>query len=427
MKQLYLFCILSIISCQWGVSQTYTATGGPANPGGSCFCMTVANETATGVWEDNNLTLSDFQNASSDLTWDAEIYLGDNDAGGHGMAFVLQTEGPVAGGNGGAPLGYGGASAIVPSIAVEIDTNPNGFDAVADDHLAVHLNGDHKVMASGSSAIALPNMEDDAYHQFVAVWHYDNTTPANSSLTVTIDGTHSISYQMDPASLFSGGIPIYAGFTAGTNGLATNTQKVSFGLPGGSHSCSTVTFPVEFLSFEATSMENQLVGLVWETASEVNNDYFEILRSKDDVDWTVVAVVDGQGTSSELHRYQWTDEVPYNGMVFYQIRQVDYNGEFSFSEKLEIEVGDQMDLSLSFYPNPASDLVFLRIQEASMNHDYQAELYHPSGALIRRWGISVLEAHADHVQLDISGLARGTYLLKLGNQHSSINKKLMIR
>lgn len=426
MKHVYLLLSLLLVSFTVVFSQTYTVSGGSANPGGTCYCMTVQNETGTSVWEDNGLLLSDFQDTNNDLTWDMEIYLGTNDAGGHGMAFVIQTEGPSAGGNGGAPLGYGGTSGIVPSIAVEIDTNPNGFDATTDDHLAIHLNGDHKVMAPGTSAVSLPNMEDGAYHHLNAVWHYDNVTPANSSLSVTIDGSHSIVYQIDPASIFPAGPAVYVGFTAGTNGLATNNQKVSFGLPGGTGSCSVVTFPVEFASFEATTVGDHTIQLDWETASELNNDYFEILRSADDQSWYSIAVIDGQGSSQQTHAYQWKDDVPFSGKVFYQIKQVDFNGEFSFSDKLEMEVGRESAMNISLFPNPAKDLLTVRIRDIAEAGTYHVDLYRITGEQLRRYVWNNDSFGQTDIELDLTEYARGAYLLKIQSPRSHSVKKLIV-
>ncbi|MEM7368962.1 MAG: T9SS type A sorting domain-containing protein [Bacteroidota bacterium] len=404
------FILFLLISSSF--SQTYTMTNGVTNPSGDCYCMTSPGSFSAAVWEDNDLRLFDFQRSNKDLSWEFEVYLGTDDNGGHGMAFVIQGEGPDAAGNGGAPLGYGGTSAIIPSIAIEIDTNPNSFDPTTDDHMTVHLQGNHTNPATGTSEVSLPNMEDGAYHSFSVLWHYDDVTPSNSTLTATLDGIYTISYSFDPSFLFNSFNPIYVGFTSGVNAVATNDHKVSFGTPGDAGSCSAVSLPVEYVSFEASILQDKSVQLDWTTGIELNNDYFEVLRSVDGNLWETIAWVDGAGTRNEQTTYQIEDHRIFGGKRYYQLRQVDFNGDVSYSEIREVTIGFQSAIQIQAYPNPASSHVEVLLTLSDLNQQTLLSLYDLSGREVLRQLINNQMSHTHRIRLELGHLVPGLYYLK---------------
>jgi hypothetical protein len=94
-------------------------------------------------------------------------------------------------------------------------------------------------------------------------------------------------------------------------------------------SCAIV-LPVSWLSFTAERVENTSL-LQWETASEENNDYFAVERLNENGYYVTIGIVEGSGTTSQPHQYSFTDEMPYSGVNYYRIRQVDFNGQYTHS------------------------------------------------------------------------------------------------
>ncbi len=94
-------------------------------------------------------------------------------------------------------------------------------------------------------------------------------------------------------------------------------------------SCATV-LPVEWTEFSAAQVGND-VRLDWSTASEQGNDYFLIERLRGDGVFEIAGRVEGNGTTSQAHSYSWTDSEPGTGTIYYRLRQVDLNGQFSHS------------------------------------------------------------------------------------------------
>ena len=93
---------------------------------------------------------------------------------------------------------------------------------------------------------------------------------------------------------------------------------------------SYTPLPVELMSFTGMEYQNE-IQLNWTTATEVNNDYFEVERSLDAVHFDIIGKVAGGGTSSEVLKYQLIDPSPVAGINYYRLKQVDYDGTFEYS------------------------------------------------------------------------------------------------
>ncbi|MDF3077885.1 MAG: hypothetical protein K0S09_1774 [Sphingobacteriaceae bacterium] len=89
---------------------------------------------------------------------------------------------------------------------------------------------------------------------------------------------------------------------------------------------STETLPVSLTSFTGreTSYGSELS---WSTASEQNNSHFEILRSEDGQSFTKVGQVQGSNNSSATKLYSFTDKSAFMGINYYQLKQVDFDGQ----------------------------------------------------------------------------------------------------
>lgn len=110
-------------------------------------------------------------------------------------------------------------------------------------------------------------------------------------------------------------------------------------------------FPVELTSFEANVINND-VTLTWETATELNNYGFEIERKNENKDWEKIGFIEGNGSSNSKKYYFYSDKNLAYGKYLYRLKQIDNNGNFQFSNQVELEI-----TTLSFkvnqnYPNP---------------------------------------------------------------------------
>ncbi|MEZ4983947.1 MAG: hypothetical protein R2795_02725 [Saprospiraceae bacterium] len=111
--------------------------------------------------------------------------------------------------------------------------------------------------------------------------------------------------------------------------------------------------PISLISFDITKIQNKQVLLKWATASEVNNDYFEIQNSADGQQWHFVSKISGNGTTTTYQYYSFTDQKPLSGTSYYRIKQVDFDGQVSYTPIKSISV-DRLnnDRFLGIFPNP---------------------------------------------------------------------------
>jgi hypothetical protein len=230
---LALFFITSGIS---SYAQTgYVVNGSAAYLGADTWRLTPnAGSQGGSVWYQNYMSL----NFNFDFTFN--VYLGNNDGGADGIAFVMQPNSTGAGGVGGG-LGYQG---ITPSLAVEYDTYQN--DDPFYDHVAIQPNGNVNTNSGAyqyaSARADGGNIEDGLWHTTRIVWD-----AASNNLKVYFDGSLRLNYTGNIVSTIFGNNPnVYWGFTGATGG-ASNLQQ--FGL------VSTV-FQVAPLAITATSQMN---------------------------------------------------------------------------------------------------------------------------------------------------------------------------
>ena len=110
--------------------------------------------------------------------------------------------------------------------------------------------------------------------------------------------------------------------------------------------------PVELLSFTGVAKDNT-IRLKWSTATELNNDFFDVQRSRDGVEFESIGRVEGNGTTNSVTEYQFVDIDPGLGDNFYRLRQVDFDGTQEYHKIINVTNDFFMDgIEVAMYPNP---------------------------------------------------------------------------
>ncbi len=114
----------------------------------------------------------------------------------------------------------------------------------------------------------------------------------------------------------------------------------------------TAGIPVELINFTALAKDG-VVELSWETATEINNQRFEIERRSEITDFRTIGYLEGAGTTTEPKQYIYIDRYVEPGIHFYRLKQIDFNGSFEYSNEVEVNVTGELTFNLSQnYPNP---------------------------------------------------------------------------
>ena len=116
----------------------------------------------------------------------------------------------------------------------------------------------------------------------------------------------------------------------------------------------TNPLPITLLSFIASATDNEQVVIKWETATEINNDYFTIERSRDGINWEVIAIIDGAGNSSSEQNYTHYDDDPEYGTSYYRLKQTDFDGQYEYFEVVVVTTNSSEEFKIMLFPNPAA-------------------------------------------------------------------------
>jgi hypothetical protein len=200
-----------------------------------------------------------------------------------------------------------------------------------------------------------------------------------------------------------------------------------------SDDASTVALPVEMVLFTA-STSGLNAQLHWSTATEVDNDGFEIERrsvgSESIGQWLKVGFVPGAGTSSSPHQYSYADQGLAQGRYDYRIKQIDRNGSFKYSSAAQVEVGTapkEFTLSQS-YPNPFNPSTTVEFSVAR-NDRAVVRVFNVLGQEVATLFDGTAEAGKLYqARFDASRMSSGMYFVQLqSNGQSKMQKMVFLK
>jgi hypothetical protein len=258
---------------------------------------------------------------------------------------------------------------------------------------------------------------------------YWPSTPAGCAVTTTITGVPAgiITYCVMPNSPFNNvnGYPqiicAYQCVNNANNGGCNTPQQVVqyfmnvFGGTFRSHTaqyncwagatysmstagnCCLTVLPMELAYFDGYSDGNKNI-LKWQTVSEKNNDYFEVQASADGINFQTIGLMDGAGNSSNVSNYTYTDNLPFEKVTYYRLKQYNFDGSTEYSNTVVIESINKLEV---IFPVPATD--FLVMNKGMNPSDY---------SVTNSLGLEVthLTKWMDD-KINIEGLTNGVYYM----------------
>jgi len=169
--------------------------------------------------------------------------------------------------------------------------------------------------------------------------------------------------------------------------------------------------PVELVSFAATASEG-LVELSWITATEINNQGFEVQRSSSG-EFETIAFVEGHGTTTETQAYSYTDRSVNVGSYSYRLKQIDFDGTFEYSNVVEVDVPVITVYALEQnYPNPFNPSTKIAFRLA-VDSKVSLKVFNVLGQEVASLLNSNFIAGSHQVNFDASSLNSGVYLYRI--------------
>ena len=215
--------------------------------------------------------------------------------------------------------------------------------------------------------------------------------------------------------------------------LVIDTMNVFSAQSGGVYKLDSPYFvPVELTSFSAKIINNKAV-LDWTTASEINNQGFDVEFSSDNQNFEKIAFIPGFGTSSEQHSYSYTSENLLSPKNYFRLRQIDFNGTFEYSNVVELNgvIPSEFYLSQN-HPNPFNPSTSIQFS-LPVDAAVKVSLFNMLGEEITEITNKDFSAGVHTINFIAEGLSSGTYLYLLeakgsnGNSFTQTKKMLLLK
>ena len=244
-----------------------------------------------------------------------------------------------------------------------------------------------------------------------------NTTGATGISNNGVSGANGL-----PAGV----IAVWSSNVITISGTPTATGTFNYTIPltgcfGSVNATGTITvenpLPIELLNFNTEIIDSKLL-LRWQTATEINNDFFTIERSLNGLEWEGIEKLEGAGNSSILLSYSSIDNNPYFGISYYRLKQTDFDGIYSYSQIRSVNFNNLKFTQLYIYPNPSNGSVTIDLEETKSN---------VSLSLTNAIGKVVLTKNyksTKHINFDLDA-PEGLYFLRLETDRKVITKKIV--
>jgi len=197
-------------------------------------------------------------------------------------------------------------------------------------------------------------------------------------------------------------------FDDGINGVAVGEAGLILTTTNGG-------IPVELASFTG-KVSNSTVLLEWMTASEKNNRGFYVERKIND-EWKSLSFINGKGTTTEEQFYSYTDDLKnlnYSGIIYYRLKQVDFDGTYEYSPEIEIDYNSLPDNFVLYqnYPNPFNPVTTIKYS-LPVTEKVSIKIYNILGNEVKTLVDEVKQPGTYEITFDATGLSSGIYIYEM--------------
>lgn len=204
----------------------------------------------------------------------------------------------------------------------------------------------------------------------------------------------------------------------------TNEDAPNFSTPGNLN-YSQNSLPVELTSFSANVADN-FVKLNWRTETEVNNYGFDVERKSENSNWEKINFVNGNGNSNSPKDYIFIDKAVKSGKFSYRLKQIDNDGQYSYSKIVEITFNKIIEYYLTQnYPNPFNPTTKINFN-LPVAENVKLTVYNLLGQEIKTLVNGYKESGVYNYTFDAKELNSGIYIYKLESGNYSQTRKMTL-
>ena len=191
--------------------------------------------------------------------------------------------------------------------------------------------------------------------------------------------------------------------------------------------------PIELLSFDAVKRKNEkIVDISWTTASEINNDYFNVERTADGINFETINTTDGAGNSTKILHYTCVDNAPLTGISYYRLKRTDFDGKYEYSDLVAVNIDDVAGtnaVSFAVFPNPSDGTSNSIILTGNIiDKEILIVLHDVLGKETFSKVIVLEESGTNFINVNPSGnLAKGVYIVTATVDQLIYNQRLIIQ
>jgi len=196
----------------------------------------------------------------------------------------------------------------------------------------------------------------------------------------------------------------------------------------GSYERAPGPVPVELSSFTVKVLHD-IIELNWRTETEVNNYGFDVERKTQEVgseNWVKIGFVDGHGNSNSPKKYSYVDNNPVGSSKFcYRLKQIDNDGQFEYSDIVEIELLPVQYALYQNYPNPFNNSTNIKFSLPKATR-VEISIYNSLGELVINLLNRELEAGYHNVEFNTNIFASGIYFYRIIANEFVQTKKMVL-
>lgn len=181
---------------------------------------------------------------------------------------------------------------------------------------------------------------------------------------------------------------------------------------------TTIPLPIKLISFNARK-KNEETFLKWVTATETNNEYFNIEHSVDGQRFLPLGKIDGAGNSSEELNYSFMHNKPVDGVNYYRLKQVDYDGTYTYSE-IQSVAFKEFNNGIRIAPNPFKDELNINLT-SDFQEDTNFKVYDLLGQVVYN---GVIEREQLNVSLNLADFKAGVYIVRIGDGADAVVERI---